>query len=103
MFIALLSFSRSLATKSVSLNNVTCMIRPNLINLYPLELKYHQFLITLDKCSGSCNCADDLSSKICVPSKKKDVNVEVFKTITNRNEAKTMVKHISCSIVQIAI
>ena len=33
---------------------------------------------------------------MCVPSKTKDVNVKVFNMITNRNEAKTMVKHISC-------
>ena len=38
VFIALLSFSKSLATKSVSLNNEPCMIRPFLIDLNPAEL-----------------------------------------------------------------
>ena len=28
--------------------------------------------------------------------KTKDINVKVFNMITNKNEAKTMVKHISC-------
>ena len=34
--------------------------------------------------------------KICVPCKTNSVNVKVFNVMTNRNEAKTMVKHISC-------
>ena len=40
--------------------------------------------------------ADNLSTKICVPSKTKDVNLKVFNMITKINEAKTLVKHISC-------
>ena len=35
--------------------------------------------------------------KICVRNKTKDVNVKVFNMITNRNEAKTLVKLISCN------
>ena len=34
--------------------------------------------------------------KICVPNKTKDVNVKVFNMITNKREAKTLRKHISC-------
>ena len=47
---------------------------------------------SLDKCDGSCNV---LSPKICVPKGTKDVNVKVFNMITNKNETKTMRKHIS--------
>ena len=50
-------------------------------------------MISLDECSGSCNA---LSLKICVPKETKDINVQVFIMITNKNEAKTMKKHISC-------
>ena len=35
------------------------------------------FMTSLDKCNGSCNVVDDLSTKICVPSKTKDINFEV--------------------------
>ena len=48
-------------------------------------------MISLDKCTGSCNI---LSSKICVP--KKNVNVKAFNMITNKNEAKVMTEHIPC-------
>ena len=96
VFIVLLSFSNSLATKCVPLNNEPCMIRPFLVDLNLVELKYYPTMINLDKCSGSCNSADDLSIKICVSSKTKDVNVKVFNMITSKTEAKTMLKHISC-------
>ena len=67
MFIALLSSSKSLATKYVSLNNDPCMTRPTLYDLKHIELNY-PFMISLDKCNGSCNVADDLSAKVFVPS-----------------------------------
>ena len=41
-------------------------------------------MIGLDKCNESnesCNAVNDLSSKICVPSETKDVNVKVFNVI----------------------
>ena len=96
VFIAWLSFSRSLATKCVSFNNKPVIIRPTLIDLNSVELNYYPFMIRLQKCSGSCNAADDLSTKICVPIKTKDVKVKVFNTTTRTNEAKTLIKHISC-------
>ena len=68
------------------------MIRLTLIYLKPIELKYDAFMINLDTCNGSCNVVDDLSTKICVPSKTKDVNVKVFNMITGINEAKILVK-----------
>ena len=73
VFIALLSFNKSLATTCVSCNNEPCMIRPFLIDLSPVKLKHYPFMINLDKCSGSCNYFDDLSKKICVSIKTKDV------------------------------
>ena len=63
------------------------MVRPTLIDLNLVELKYYLFMISLDKCSGSCN--------VILSKKAKDINVEAFHMITNKNEAKTMTKHIS--------
>ena len=94
LLIALLSFSESLATKCALLNNEPCMTRTFRINSNPVELKYYPFMISLHKCSGSCNSVNDLSIKICAPSKTKNRNVKVFNMITNRNAAKLMVKHI---------
>ena len=69
------------------------MVRPSLIDLNPSELKYYLFMISLGKCTAGCNV---LSPKICVPKETKYINVKGFNMITNKNEAKTMKKHISC-------
>ena len=66
VFFILLSFSESLATKCVPLNDEPCMTRPTLFYLNPVELKHYLCMINLDKCSGSCNV---LSPKACVPKK----------------------------------
>ena len=71
------------------------MISPTLLNLKPGDLKYHPFMISLDKCNGSCNGVDDLSTKIYVSSETKVINVKVFDMIRRINEAKTLVKHFS--------
>ena len=77
VFIVLLSFSCSLArvakvsnrTKHLYLNNEPCLVRPTLIDLNLVELKYYPFIISLDKSSGSYMCFE----------KKKDINVKTFK------------------------
>ena len=43
VFIVLLSFSESLATKCLFLNDEPCMVIPTLIYLNPVELKYYPF------------------------------------------------------------
>ena len=50
-------------------------------------------MIILDKFSENCNI---VSPKECVPKKIKDISVKVFDEMKNRNEAKVMIKHISC-------
>ena len=86
IFLVLLSFSESLTrgqAKCLSLNVEAYMITPTLIDLNPVELKhYHPFMISLDKCSVSCNV---LSSKFGYQKETKDINVKVFKLIANKN------------------
>ena len=69
------------------------MVRPTLIDMSSDELKYYPFVISLNKCTGSC---DVLSPKICVPKETKDINVKAFNMIANEDEAKAMTEHISC-------
>ena len=64
VFIVLLSFIESLPTKCLSLDDEACMVGPAPIDFNPVELRYYQFMISLDKCNGSCNL---LAPKICVP------------------------------------
>ena len=96
VFIILLSLNSSLVRdrpKCLFFNDELCMVRPNLIDLNPVELRYYPFMISIDKCTAGCNI---LSPKICFLKETKDINVEAFNMITNKNEAKTITKHISC-------
>ena len=92
--IVLWCFSSSFATKFRFVNDEPCMVRPTLFDLYPVELKHYPSMISLEKCNGSFSV---LLLKTCVPKETKDINVKVFNMITNKNEAKTMTKHISCN------
>ena len=40
------------------------MIRSTLVDLNPVGLNYYPFMVKLDKCSGSFNSVDDLSTNI---------------------------------------
>ena len=96
VFILLLSFSSSLACnqrKSLFLDDEPCMVRSTIIDMNPVELKYYTFMVSLNKSTGSYNV---LSPKICVPKDTKDINVNAFSIITNKNEAKAMAVYISC-------
>ena len=48
----------------------------------PVELKYCTFMISLGKCTRSCNV---LSSKIYVPKETKDINVKLQRVIQIKN------------------
>ena len=60
--------------------------------LNPVELKYYPLMLSLDKYCGSYIV---LPPKICVPKETKDITVKASTMTTNKNEAKTMTKHIS--------
>ena len=94
-FIVLLSSLARVAdlTKCLILNDEQCIVRPTIIDMIPVELKYYPFMISLNKCTGRCNV---LFPKICVPKETKDINVKVFDMITKKDEAKAMTEHISC-------
>ena len=72
------------------LNNQACMARPTLINLNANKrnqrLRYYPFVVSLNRCDGSCNTFDDLSIRISVPNKTEDVNLNVFNMVAAINE-----------------
>ena len=39
-------------------------------DMNPVELKYYPIVISIDKCTGSCNV---LSPKTCIPKETKDI------------------------------
>ena len=102
IFIGLLTdiVSASNHTKCLPLISQICMTQPTLIDLHPSEdiqeFHYYSFAVKLDRCVGSCNTLNDLSNKVCVPNKTKDLNLSMFNTITRINESRISTKHLSC-------
>ena len=80
----------------MSLNNKPFMVRHFLIGFNPVDLRFYLLMISLGKCSENLNSANDLSRKLCVPYKIKDINVKAINIITNENEAKIKLKRIWC-------
>ena len=70
----MLSFGRSLV-KYILLNSEPCLAKGTIIGLNPTELRFYPFMVSLDRCSGSCNIFDDLFDRPYIPNKLKDVNV----------------------------
>ena len=80
--------------------NESCMTKPTLINLHPIEyshkFRYYPFAVKLDRCVGRCNTLNELSNKVCVPNETEDLNISVFNMIIGINELKNITRHISC-------
>ena len=86
VFIVFSSFSKSLATKWMSLNNKPCMFSPTTIDLNHTELNFYPFMISLERCNVSCYVVDNLSVKMCLLSKTEGVSVKQFNMITRIDE-----------------
>ena len=90
-------------TKCVLLSNKICQIQSTLINLYPnecsQEFHYYPFAVKLDRCVGSCNTLNELSSKVCFWNRIENLNLSVFNMIMEINESrKQSVYHMNGNI-----
>ena len=79
----------------MSLSNQKYINQRTLINLrpneYSQELRYYPFTVNLNRCAGSYNTLDDLSSRICVPNETEDLNLHVFNMITGINKSRALI------------
>ena len=82
--IALLSFSRSLATKCASLNTKSCMTMPTHVDLNPVQLNYYLFMVVQMNVIKIVMLLRAWLQKYVFRVKKKDVNVKSFNDSKNR-------------------
>ena len=61
------------------------MVRPTVIDMNPVELKYYQLMISLDKDTGSCN---DLFPKIYIPKKNKSHKCQRYDFVSEETKMK---------------
>ena len=75
------------------------MAESTLINLHPNEYRqafgYDLFGVNLDGCMGSYTTFNDISNRLCVPKKGKNLNFSVFNWILGMHELISLTKHIS--------
>ena len=72
------------------LNNEQCRTRHTLIDLNHVALNY-SFMISLDKCNGSCNSVDNSSAQKCILNK---ISINAKTLIKQNVTAATNVQHI---------
>ena len=88
-FIELLSSLARVADlrKCLFLNDEPCMVRPTIINMNPVELKYYPFMISLNKCTGSCKIPDSIVQHVIQIKngiiKHVNVNVKIIIRVKN--------------------
>ena len=94
VFIGSLSLSNLVSTtplSCISMNNQSCKVRPEIINVNSNELVFYPFIIKTSKCSGNIN---DPYPRKCVSDAVKDLHVKVFNLRTN--ERTNEKRHIKC-------
>ena len=64
LVLMLLSFGGSLSIKCVYMNNRPCLVRPTLIDFNFDEFHYYPFIISINRCDGSCNTVEDSFGRI---------------------------------------
>ena len=82
--------------RCVSMNNQSCKVRPEVVNVNSNEPVFYPFRIKTSKCSGSCNNINDPYAKICVPDVVKNLSVKVFNLMSRTNEARRIKWHETC-------
>ena len=65
-------------------------------NVCRQAIRIYLFAVKLCRCVRSCDTINDLSNKVCIPNKTKDLNLIMFNMIAGINELKTLPKHMSC-------
>ena len=78
------------------MNNESCKITPEIINVNSNEPVFYPFNIKTSKCSGSCNNVNDPYAKISVPDVVKDLKIKVFNLMLRTNETMHIKFHETC-------
>ena len=91
-----LAFSFKGPIKCVSLSNQLCQDRPTPVDINSNKILFHLFIVSVNKCDGSCSTIDDWFGRVCVPNKAKNMNIRVLNLMSGVNERRFLVHHESC-------
>ena len=74
--------------KCVAMNNQTCKVRPEVINVNGNEPLFYPYSIEINKCSASFNNKNDPNGKLCVPDVFKHINAKLFNLMPRTNKTR---------------
>ena len=85
LFINLFNVLKVKTLECLSVTNQKCMARPK--------------ILSVNKCSGSCDTLDDPMAKLCVPNVIKSANMKFYNFLMRLNETRNVLWHKSCKCV----
>ena len=92
IFVSAMMFFSDLSSinplECVSMKNLECKVRPEIVNVNSNEPLFYHFSIKTSKCSGSCNNINDPYTKLCVPDVVKNLNIKVCNLMSRTNETR---------------
>ena len=97
----IVSFGKSLASNSerpikcASSNSQPYQARPTLFDINSTETPLYPFVVSANKCSGSCNTIDDPYARVCV-SNQVNIVLKVYNLMTRVKDTRSLVQHESC-------
>ena len=81
------------------MNNQECKNRTQIKDINNNEPLFYPYSIEENKCSGSCNNIYDPYSKLCVSNVAKNMNVKMFNSMLETNEARHIKWHETCKCI----
>ena len=86
IFVSTMMFFGSLSNVNsleyVSMKNQECKVRPEIVNINSNNPIFYPFSIKTSKFSSNCNNINDPYARICVPNIVKNLNVQVFNSMS---------------------
>ena len=87
------SFTSAVSLNCISMKNLECKARPQVVNVNSKNPIFYPFSIKASKCSGNCNNTNNPYAKSCSPDVIKDFNVKVFNLMSKTNETRFIEWH----------
>ena len=73
-----------------------CPAGSTFVNINSNKTLFYPFMVSINKCGGSCNTIDDPYAQLRFPNKVNDIYVKVFCLMSGINETIFLVHHQSC-------
>ena len=85
-----LNVTNAVLLKGISVSDQECKVRLAITNINSDVTLFYTYIVTINKCSASCNEIKNQYAKLCVPDVVKDMNIKAFNLTLRTNETNVM-------------